>query len=86
MAGNEGGEDRPIDQPKFPGKSTKKPVRPATHDHSEGESLGMGGEKRLGRKGHPQNGVTGGRAARDEGGEDRPLTNLKFRQKHQKTS
>ena len=38
----------------------------------------MGGEKRLGRKGHPQNGVTGGRAARDEGGEDRPLTNLKF--------
>ena len=24
MAGNEGGEDRPIDQPKFPGKSTAK--------------------------------------------------------------
>ena len=23
MTGNEGGEDRPYDQPKFPGKSTK---------------------------------------------------------------
>ena len=28
MAGNEGGEDRPYDQPKFSGKITKKPVRP----------------------------------------------------------
>ena len=49
--------------------------------HSVGKSLSMRGEKRLGRKRYPQNGVTGGRAARDEGGEDRPLTNLKFRQK-----
>ena len=46
----------------------------------------MGGEKRLGRKRSPQNGVTGGRAASDEGSEVPLLTNLKSRQEHPKNS
>ena len=39
--------------------------------------LVWGGEKRLGRKVPPQNGVIGGRAAADEGSEEAPLTSLK---------
>ena len=38
--------------------------------------LVWGGEKRLGRKVPPQNGVTGGRAAADEGSEEALLTSL----------
>ena len=38
----------------------------------------LGGEKRLGRKGPPQNDVAGGRAARDEGSEEALLTSLLF--------
>ena len=49
--------------------------------HSVGKSLTMRGEKRLGRKRYPQIGVTGGRAARDEGGEGPLLTNLNFQAK-----
>ena len=42
-----------------------------------GKSLDMRGEKILGRK----NGVIGGRAATDEGGEETLLTNLNFQAK-----
>ena len=47
-------------------------------NHSEGESLREGGEKRLGRKVPPQNDVGGGRATQDEGSEEALLTSLLF--------
>ena len=40
--------------------------------HSEGESLGMRGEKRLGRKGDPQTGFIGGSVTGCEQSEDTP--------------
>ena len=44
--------------------------------HSEGESLGMGGEKRLGRKGPPQSGDQWGSLTSKSVIEEAPLTTL----------
>ena len=46
--------------------------------HSEGESLGAEGNKRLGRTRFPQNGDIGGSVAASEQSEEPPLTRLRF--------
>ena len=47
--------------------------------HSEGESLSEGEKKRLGRRGHPQNGDIGGSVAGREHSEDHLVTSQIFR-------
>ena len=53
--------------------------------HSEGESLSEGEKKRLGRRGHPQNGDIGGSVAGREHSEDHLVTSQIFRYTRRET-